>query len=212
MVTASTTSRLSSGKTSKKQTISSVSTDNHSTLTNLMLTAELLAAPSTKADKKPLIEPKMTPPSLFGGIKNSPHFSTMVISLTCAFLVSAAFYWAAKTMMKTKFEDMFAEKLPRYKSLLYGIGSVQNIDIDRVLLRDDLNDQYFVLDENSSNITIDVQKIFEQYKQEQLSINQETKEIEAMHTQRRTPETKYPGSSQTEEDAVRAQANQKSSV
>jgi hypothetical protein len=212
MAPSSTASRLSSGKTSKKQTISSMSTDNNATLTNLMLTAELLTAPSIKVDEKPSIEPTMTSPSLLRDIKNSAHFSTMVISLTCAFLVSAAFYWAAKTMMKTKFEDMFAEKLPRYKSLLYGIGSVQNIDIDRVLMRDDLNDQYFVLDENSSNINIDVQKIFEQYKQEQLSINQETKEMETMHTHRRTAGGKYPGSSQTEEDTVRAQANQKSSV
>jgi hypothetical protein len=168
MATTNTISRLSSGKTSKKKIASTIPADNTSTLTNLMLTAELLAGPQVHPTTESTTTPDTdaTPTSLWMGIRNSPQFSSLVISLICAFFVSAAFYCAAKTMMKTKFEDMFSEKLPRYKNLVYGIGSVQNIDVDHVLLRDDLNDQYFVLDEGNGSITINVQEIFEQYKQE----------------------------------------------
>lgn len=166
MATANTVSRTSSGKTSKKQTFSNVNIDNNSPLTNLMLTAEMLAAPAIKADieQKSAVPsaPEVEMPSLWGAIRNSQKFSNMVISLTCSFFVSAVFYSAAKTMMKTKFDEMFAEKLPRYNNLVYGIGSVQNIDVDRVLLRDDLNDQYFIQAEGNGSITIDVQKILDQ--------------------------------------------------
>lgn len=186
MATANTVSRTSPKKISKKQTAANISTNN-SSLTNLMLTAELLGTPSTNAEAQQ--ESEMPPasattveiPSLWEAIRNSPTFSTIIIGLTCSFFVSAVFYSAAKTMMKIKFDEMFAEKLPRYKNLVYGIGSVQNIDADRVLLRDDLNDQYFVQDENNGSITIDVQKLFEQYKSEQPNENQESKEILIKH-------------------------------
>jgi|GEM_PF-5832481 len=105
------------------------------------------------------------PISLWSAIKNSPHFLNMLIGLASSFLVSASFYWAGKNMMKIKFEDMFEEKLPRYKNLVYSIGSAQNIDVDRVLLRDDLHDQHFTTDESSNSITVDINKIIEQYQQ-----------------------------------------------
>lgn len=187
MAATNTTRRASSKKTSKKQVLPTI---NNLPLLNLMLTGETTAVeptgintdqhispeilPETTSQSSEANQPVYEPASLWEGIKNSPQFSSMVIGLICAFFVSAAFYGAAKAMMKTKFEDMFAEKLPRYKNLVYGIGSIQNIDVDRVLLRDDLNDQYFILDEENNSITMDVQKIFEQYKQEQLSSSQET--------------------------------------
>jgi hypothetical protein len=178
-------SRTSSGKTSKKQTPSPVNTDAKSSLTNLMLTAEMLAAPSIKMEAEVQQDSEISPipeiqmPSLWSAIRSSPKFSNMIMSLSCSFFVSAVFYGAAKTMMKTKFNDMFAEKLPRYNNLVYGIGSVKNIDVDRVLLRDDLNDQYFVQDEKNGSITIDVQKILDQCKTD-------SKEIVIKHNAKNT--------------------------
>ena len=110
-------------------------------------------------------------PSFWGAVKNSPHFISMLIGLACSFLVSASFYWAGKNMMKIKFEDMFLEKLPRYKNLVYGIGDVQNIDVDRVILRDDLHDQYFATDEENNSITLDINKIIDQYQKTQPIMN-----------------------------------------
>lgn len=171
MATANTISHTSSRKTSKKQKVSNVNTNTNSPLTNLLISSELLAAPAThtaaqQEPETPFAASETVPSSLWEGIKNSSQFSGMITGLACAFFVSTVFYCAAKTMMKTKFEEMFGEKLPRYKNLVYSIGSVQNIDVDHILLRDDLNDQYFVLDEENGSITIDVQRILEQYKPE----------------------------------------------
>lgn len=177
MATTKTASSTSSVKNSKKQKISN--TNNNSNLTNLMLTAELLNGPTVDTDAQPQAKaiPEPIPPSLWEAMKNSPQFINMMVALACSFFVSAIFYCAAKTMMKTKFDDMFVEKLPRYKNLIYGIGTVQNIDVDRILLRDDLNDQYFVPDESNNSITIDVQKILEQCKPDKLLLNQDSKAI-----------------------------------
>lgn len=210
---ATSTSRTSSVRTSKKQTLSNLNTDNNPNLTNLMLTAELLTIPSTTGEQQPqskaMSEP--VPPSLGTAIKNSPQFLNMITALICSFFVSAAFYFAGKSMMKTKFDDMFTEKLPRYKNLVYGIGNIQNIDVDRILLRDDLNDQYFVLDENTNNITIDIEKIFEQHPQESLSINQDPKDLFINHSVKNTIGQFEDDQTDSERIGL-VQAQQKSSV
>lgn len=215
MAVAKTTSRTSSVKTSTKQTASNI--NNAPNLTNLMLTAELLKASSTSGTKAQ-IDPQFqsetmsgsVPPSLGTAIKNSPQFLNMVMALICSFCVSAAFYFAGKTMMKTKFNDMFTDKLPRYQNLVYGIGNIKNIDVDRVLLRDDLNDQYFVLDEDTNSIKIDVEKIFEQYS-EPLPINQESKDLFVKHSAKNTI-TQFENDLANSENVVLVQAQQKSSV
>ena len=104
---------------------------------------------------------EVVPENMWEAIQQHPKFTSMTMGLTCAFIVSALFYWLGRTLMKTKFEDMFEEKLPRYKNLLYGIGSVQNIDMDRVLTKDDLHADHFITDEESNTITIAAHKVAE---------------------------------------------------
>lgn len=97
--------------------------------------------------------------SVWGIFKGSPYFSTMTIGLICSFVVSATFYWAGKLLMKIKFEEMFSEKLPRAQQLVYSIGGIQNIDIDRVLLRDDLNENYFSANAKDGSIVLDMEQL-----------------------------------------------------
>lgn len=97
--------------------------------------------------------------SVWQVFKSSPYFSTMTIGLICSFLVSAVFYWAGKLLMKIKFEEMFSEKLPRAGQLVYSIGGIQNIDIDRVLLRDDLNEQHFLANTEDGSIVLDMAQL-----------------------------------------------------
>lgn len=101
--------------------------------------------------------------SIWQAFKASPYFSSMAIGLICSFLVSATFYWAGKLLMKIKLDEMFAEKLPRSEQIVYSIGGIQNIDIDRVLLRDDLNEHYFSADVKDGSIVLDMEQLLTKY-------------------------------------------------
>lgn len=101
--------------------------------------------------------------SIWQAFKASPYFSSMAIGIICSFLVSATFYWAGKLLMKIKLDEMFAEKLPRSEQIVYSIGGIQNIDIDRVLLRDDLNEHYFSANAKDGSIILDMEQLLTKY-------------------------------------------------
>ena len=115
-----------------------------------------------------------TTSSFWQAVKSTPSFSVGVISLICSFTISALFYWIGKTLMKIKFEEMFSEKLPRHQQLVYGIGGIQNVDIDRVLLRDDLNERYFSANAIDGSIELAMEELLARHQIMQSLTSQRT--------------------------------------
>ena len=59
---------------------------------------------------------------------------------------------------------MLSHRNKNKSSFNYSIGGIQNVDIDRVLLRDDMSEDYFKTDSASGNVVLDIEQLLVKHK------------------------------------------------